>query len=55
MGVPRVKVRADPLMVTHLMSGSPPTWSLVTPPPPATDADPGKVTGRGTLHELPSA
>ena len=55
MGVLSVSVLADPLMVTHLIRGSPPTWSLVTPPPPETAAAPGKVTARGTLQELPLA
>lgn len=52
MGVERVMVLAAPLMVTHLMGGSVPTWSRVEPPPETEDA-PGAVTGTGTPQLLP--
>lgn len=50
MGVERVTVLAAPLMVTHLMGGSVPTWSRVEP---ATVEAPGAVTGIGTPQLLP--
>ena len=47
----KVKVRADPDIVTRLISGSLPTWSLVTPEPEKVTA-PGTVRGNGTPQVL---
>ena len=48
----KVKVLADPDNVAHLISGSFPTWSLLTPEPEKVTAR-GTVTGNGTLQVFP--
>jgi hypothetical protein len=50
-GVPSWNETDDPLKVVQMVSGSLPIFSLVVPLA-AVDAEPGKVTGIGTLQVL---